>query len=209
MKTINRELFYRPHWYHDSHDELERLFQWSADPWNFETSQYERDRMQCLLEIVKQYPCQTILEVGCAEGVFTSRLQDFGKQVVAIDVSHTALSRAKQRCPTVTFYHSNLNEFCWPTKFDLVICAETLYYMKDVPEAIDKLTNLGKRCLVSYVHRETKNLDPYFFQMRLAKYERFEKSYGLLKRAMSVAVWEGNGSPSYVNRMKDNAPLAS
>lgn len=201
LKTVGRELLYRPSWYKDSHDELEQLFRWSDDPWNFESSQYEQDRLQFLSEIVKRYSHETILEVGCAEGVFTERLYGLSKQVVAIDVSPTALARAKQRCPEVMFFQKSLQEFSWTHKFDMVVCSETLYYIKDVAEAIDKLTSLGKYCMVSYVHRETKNLDPYFFQMPLVAYERFEKSYWLWNHAMSVAVWENNGSPFYFKNL--------
>lgn len=206
LKTTWRELFYRPKWYVNGYDELERLFQWSEDPWNFRSSQYEKDRLHFLLEVIKRYPHDTILEVGCAEGVFTSQLRNLGKQVVAIDVSPTALSRAKRHCPDVSFIHQSLQDFSSATKFDLVVCAETLYYMKDVPDAIDKLSRLGKHCVVSYVHRETKNLDPYFLQMPLTAYERFEKSYGLWNRAMSVAVWENNGSPFYFSSFDHHDP---
>ncbi len=192
LKTLWRELFLRPGWYADSYEELEKLFQWCEDPWNFENSAYEKERLECLLTTLKRYPHKTILEVGCAEGVFTSYLQKLDAQVVAIDVSLTALSRAKQRHPHGVFIHSSLEDFSWSTKFDMVICSETLYYMANVPEAIDKLRNLGKYCLVSYIHRESKNLDQYFFQLPLKTFERFEKSYWLWKRAMSVAVWENS-----------------
>jgi len=154
-------------------------------------------QLQFLLQIVQQYPHDTVLEVGCAEGLFTSELAKIAKEVIAIDLSPTALSRAKQRCPGTTFLHKNLHDFTSDRKFDLVICSETLYYINDVVGAIDKLTSLGKHCLVSYIHREAKHLDSYFIQMPLAQYTRFEKTYWLWKRAMIVAVWENNGSTFY------------
>ncbi len=189
-KAILRELFHRPRWYADTPDEFERLFRWSQDPWNFEASSYERRRFQGLLEIVKQYPHDTILEVGCAEGVFTSELSKIAKRVVAIDVSPTALARAKQRCKDVTFVQSSLQDFQWDSRFDLVVCAETLYYVKDVAEAIQQLSNLGSYCLVSYIDREIKNLDSYFLQMPLLRFERFQHSYWIWKRSARIIVWE-------------------
>jgi len=201
LKTIWRELFYRPTWYSDSQDDFERLFLWSDDPWNFQSSRYEKDRLEFLLQIINNYPCDSILEVGCAEGIFTTHLQNIARQVVAIDISPTALSRARQRCPGTSFSQKDLRDFTSITRFDLVICSETLYYMKDVAEAIDKLTSLGKRCVVSYIHREAKNLDPYFRQMPLTEYKQFKKSYWLWKRAMSVVVWENNGSPFYFKNL--------
>lgn len=206
LKTAWRELLYRPQWYGDTFDEFERLFRWSADPWNFETSRYEQERLQCLLGIVQQYPHDTVLEVGCAEGLFTSQLTKIAKDVVAIDVSPTALSRAKQRCPGTTFLHKSLQEFSSDCKFDLVVCSETLYYINDVEGAIDKLTSLGRHCLVSYIHREARTLDSFFLRMPLVQYTRFEKAYWLWKRAMNVAVWENNGSTFYFKHDEHGLP---
>ncbi len=192
LKTAWREVFHRPRWYGDKFHELEQLFQWSEDPWNFERSRYEQERLRVLLDHVKQYPHEKILEVGCAEGIFTAELNKIAKEVVAIDVSPTALARAKRRCPEVTFLLTNLQEFTWDSQFDIVICAETLYYIKDVAAAIQKLTSLGKYCLVSYGQSKTKRLDPYISRVPLLEYEKFEKSYWLWKRAMNIAVWENN-----------------
>ena len=194
LKTIWRELFYRPAWYSDGEDDFERLFKWSDDPWNFQQSRYERERLQFLLQIVQQYPHASILEIGCAEGLFTSELSKISKEVVAIDVSPTALVRSKQRCPDVTFLHTSLENFSSDRKYDMVICSETLYYISDVAGAIDKLSSLGDYCLVSYIHRESKNLDSYFIQMPLTQYTIFEKPYWFWKRSMKVAVWKNNGS---------------
>lgn len=198
LKTLCRELFHRTRWYDDDTRDLERLFQWSEDPWNFQSSQYERDRMGFLLERISRYPHERILEIGCAEGVFTAELAKIAREVVAIDVSATALSRARRRCPGVTFHHARLSEFVAQRKFDLVVCAETLYYIRDVGAAINQLSALGTYCMVSYLHRETRTLDPFFLQMSLAEYSRFEKSYAMLNRAMSVAVWKDHDPALFV-----------
>ncbi|MBI3987739.1 MAG: methyltransferase domain-containing protein [Lentisphaerae bacterium] len=198
-KALLREFSHSPRWYADSPDEFERLFRWSQDPWNFEVSSYERGRLHSLLDVARQYPHASILEVGCAEGVFTSELSAIAKQVVAIDVSPTALARAKQRCKDVTFVQSSLQDFRWDSRFDLVVCAETLYYVKDVAQAIQQLSNLGRYCLVSYISREIKNLDSYFLNMPLLKFERFQHSYWIVKRSARIVVWE-NATPQETPR---------
>ena len=196
MKTIWREICYRPRWYADSYTELERLFKWSEDPWNFQSSSYERERLQVLLRVVQRYPHNSVLEVGCGEGVFTRELTKISKQVVGIDISPTALGRAKRRCPTTTFLNVRVEDFEWHSKFDMVICAETLYYIKNVDAAIEKLRGLGRFSIVSYIHRESRTLDPYVMQMPLIEFTRFQKSYWFWKRMMTVALWENNGSTS-------------
>lgn len=191
-KTAVRELFYRPAWYSDNREELERLFQWSTDPWNFQTSRYEQDRFRWLLATIEKYPHNRVLEVGCAEGLFTKHLMEIAKHVVAIDVSPTALARARSRCGKVQFLQASLEEFDWHEKFDLVICSETIYYTKDVDRAIEKLKTFGRYCLVSYTVRESVNLDPYLRKLSLLEFQKHEKSYYFWKRAMTVAVWEND-----------------
>lgn len=190
LKTAWREIFYRIPWYRDNFAKLERLFRWSEDPWNFERSPYEQERFRSLLKTVRELPHDTILEVGCGEGTFTHHLTSLKSQIVAIDVSATAISRARQRCPNVTLLQRSLHDFSSHLKFDLVLCLETLYYVKDVQRAIERLSSLGRFCMVSYLDREQKTLDPFFERMQLVKSERFEKSYGLWRRGMTLVVWE-------------------
>lgn len=190
VKLALRGIFLRPGWYSDSHHKLERLFKNMRDPYNFESSPYEQDRLQHLLEEVKRYPHESVLEVGSAEGHFTCELAKISKRVVALDVSPTAITRAQERCKSPTYVLKSLDEFQTDEKFDLVVCAETLYYIKDIPKAIEKLSSLGRYCLVSYIERESKNLDPYFERVPLLVFKKFEKSYGLVKRAMTVVVWK-------------------
>ncbi len=176
-------------WYQDDHDELERLFQGLRDPWNFETSDYERERMLVLAREVSRYPHASILEVGCAEGVFTEMLTAMSPRVMAIDVSATAVSRAQARCPGARCIAVSLDAFQAAEPFDLVVCAETLYYVRDVPRAIGKLSSLGRRCLVSYIRRESGRLDGYFEERPGVSVAHLELGARWLKRGMVVATW--------------------
>jgi len=194
IKTIWRELYYRPRWYADSHAELERLFSWSEDPWNFQSSRYERDRLQALFHMVQRYPHDVILEVGCGEGAFTQELEKIAKHIVAIDVSPTALERAKRRCQATTFVNVSIEDFEWDGRFDMVICAETLYYISNVQVVLEKLKSLARFGLVSYVQRESRTLNPYVLQMPLIEFTQYQKSYWFWKRVMTMALWESNGS---------------
>ncbi|HZY10327.1 MAG TPA: SAM-dependent methyltransferase [Bacteroidota bacterium] len=190
LKSAIRELLHRPVAFGDDHKGLEDLFRWSEDPWNFRRSPYEQDRMFALLQLIKQHPHDTILEIGCAEGFFSGKLSKIAKQVVAIDVSETAIERAKIHYPDVTFVQTSLEEFSWNNKFDIVICAETLYYMQDIESAIQKLSGLGRYCLVSYNRRKNKRLDPFFKRMDLIEYKKFQKRYWVWTRSMKMALWK-------------------
>ncbi len=193
VKVALRGIVFRPGWYGDRHDRLERLFRNLDDPWNFKHSPYEQERYEILLQTVKRYPHRSILEVGCAEGLFTCRLSSVADYVVGIDVSSTAIERARSQCPRGEYHESSLEQFSPHRQFDMVICAETLYYMSDIPGALEKISSLGKTCLVSYLERESKTLDAYLEQLPLLEFKRYEINTGLITRAMVTAVWSNDG----------------
>ncbi len=204
-KALRREAFHRAHYFPDNYDELEHLFRWSRDPWHFETSAYERERLVSLFETVQQYPHERILEIGCAEGVFTSRLSQISNDVVAIDVSPTALARARERCTNATFIHSSLEEFRCDRRFDLVVCAETLYYVKDVAQAIRRLSSLGTYCVVSYTIRAASILDGHFVNMPSSRVETFERRSWWWRQGCRIVAWR-NGSPASPAGSENAAP---
>ncbi len=74
------------------------------------------------------------LEIGCAEGHFTLRLASRIGNLTAVDISTRALTRAKERCSklgNVTFQRLDLNTSVVAGLFDLVVCSELLYYIRD------------------------------------------------------------------------------
>ena len=60
----------------------------------------------------------------------------------------------------------------------------------DVRRAIEKLSNLGRYCLVSYLGRESKRLDPYFERMPSAVIRRFEVGNGVMNRPVNIVIWK-------------------
>jgi 2-polyprenyl-3-methyl-5-hydroxy-6-metoxy-1,4-benzoquinol methylase len=139
---------------------------------------------------VKKYPHDSILEVGCAEGFFTGMLAKHSRDIDAIDVSPTAITRAKERYPEPRFVAASLDDFRPGRTYDLVICAETLYYIKDVPGALDKLSALGKRCLVSYLRRESKRLDAFIQDIPSVDFREIRVGTGVSGGTMIVAAWK-------------------
>jgi 2-polyprenyl-3-methyl-5-hydroxy-6-metoxy-1,4-benzoquinol methylase len=114
-----------------SRDYFERRFA-ERDPWSYETSEYERTKYRRTLETIPAIAGAQILEVGCAEGVFTAWLAERGARVLAVDICSRALARAQDRCaawPDVRF--ASLDIACTPVTgtFDVVLCAEVLYYL--------------------------------------------------------------------------------
>jgi peptidoglycan/xylan/chitin deacetylase (PgdA/CDA1 family)/2-polyprenyl-3-methyl-5-hydroxy-6-metoxy-1,4-benzoquinol methylase len=103
------------------------------DPWNYR-SEYEQLKYSHTLEMIPQARFERALEVGCAEGLFTEQLAKRVAHLTAVDVSERALSRARQRlggAANVAFERSNIANRIPPGPFDLIVCSEVLYYLKN------------------------------------------------------------------------------
>lgn len=75
-----------------------------------------------------------VLEVGCAEGVFTEILAKRCDSLLATDISEVALARARQRRQWdehVTFAPLDLRVDSLPTDFDLILVIHVLDYIQN------------------------------------------------------------------------------
>ncbi len=104
------------------------------DPWGYETpeSAMRFDRELALIRS-RLGDCSfgRVLEVGCAEGIFTERLAPLCQSLLAVDVNETALARATARCahlPNVQFRKWNLRADEPADTFDLVVATSVLEY---------------------------------------------------------------------------------
>ncbi|MGQ9478278.1 MAG: SAM-dependent methyltransferase [Candidatus Bipolaricaulia bacterium] len=111
---------------------FERLYQRRPDPWNYQSSEYELKKYRRMLELLPERSYSWILEVGCSEGVFTRMLEPLGAMILGVDISVVAMARAQARCadcPNITFQVADIVEDELEGPFDLIFCAEVLYYL--------------------------------------------------------------------------------
>ncbi|SDG34514.1 Methyltransferase domain-containing protein [Sinosporangium album] len=113
---------------------LRRYFNWwhrSPDPWKLQVSLYELNKYRTTLDHVPREPYTRILDAGCSEGTFTHLLarEHPGAEIVGVDISERALARARARGEGPRFIAADLTDPGTIGVFDLVFCAETLYYL--------------------------------------------------------------------------------
>src|SRR5215472_2964545 len=128
------------------YSDFERKYRFSLDPWEVTShSPY--------YEQLREFICRShdrwnkALDCGCGEGHFTSQLMGLCNEVHGVDVSKTAIERARTQYPNV-FWHNkdvrNINDLDLPSKsFDLIVCSQLLYYLA-WSEATALLTNLDR-----------------------------------------------------------------
>lgn len=118
----------------------------------------------------------TLLEIGCGEGHQSQYLSRFCSRLYGIDLSRRAVKRARARCPNSSFTVGDPLAFSFaniPPTIDLVVACEVLYYVEDVPRLIERLSQLGRACLVTYYQGQAEQLDPHFSRLANCKREQF------------------------------------
>lgn len=118
------------------------------DPWSTKHP-YNQKTFTDLIALIESVPHASILEVGCAQGAFTAKLTQISNDVTAIDVSSSAIEQARKRVPNAKFHTTTLEAFAQDKQYDVIVCAEVLYYIKDRKKAIAKLQRLGKYLVTS------------------------------------------------------------
>jgi len=118
-------------------DKFEELYKGKPDPWSVKKAVSEKFRLDRLFGMINFQNYNSILDLGCGEGVFTSKLTKLGDKITCVDISSTAIERAKHsvdsRGKQVRFLCAdinNLNVLDAENKFDLICCLETLYYLE-------------------------------------------------------------------------------
>lgn len=181
LKRLWLKLLGEPPRYVSDYHALEQRYRSTRDPWSYGASWYETARLSHLEWLLQRVAPRgaRLLEVGCSEGHFTSRLVRSGFDVTAIDVSITAIARAMNCAPAASFAHCCAEEFAAPGPFDIVLATEMLYYSERPEAVLAALERLGKVVVVSYTLGEANRLDPLFSTHNLEGSDTFRFPWNL------------------------------
>ncbi len=123
-------------WWHDRHTrrKMERVFARRADAFGYAQSTYELARQEAVAQAAAERPVRHALEIGCGEGFLTERLAAFCGSMTAVDVSPTAVARARARLAAagarVILVEANIRTWIPPSAgFDLIVISDVLSYL--------------------------------------------------------------------------------
>jgi len=128
---------------------FEKLYHDNPDPWDFESSPYERGKYRATLAMLNGRFFPRAFEIGCSIGVLTQHLGARCGHLLAVDVAANALATARNRCaglPNVTFEKRQIPAE-WPAAapLDLILFSEVLYFLS--PADITACARLARRDL--------------------------------------------------------------
>lgn len=112
--------------------DFEARYRQDPDPWDYITSDYERDKYAATLQACGPGPFAHALELGGSIGVFSARLGPRCRALTTIDGAPTAVAQAKRRLAGVG--HAEILAGRIPDDVpagpcDLVVASEILYYL--------------------------------------------------------------------------------
>jgi trans-aconitate methyltransferase len=127
-----------------SQADFEARYRENPDPWDYTTSDYEREKYGATLAACGPGPYASAIELGSSIGVFSALLAPRCRSLVTIDAAPTAVASARRRLagsPTATAIRGAIPEAIPRREYDLVVASEILYYLDDarLSETLDVL----------------------------------------------------------------------
>lgn len=83
------------------------------------------------LNLIQKLAAKRVLELGCGLGYYTKRIADLGVETLGVDISETAVSKARINFPGVTFSAGDILDFEIYRQFkpDVIIMAEMTWHV--------------------------------------------------------------------------------
>ena len=116
------------------------------DAWHQEDlSQHWR---KLALALINGQRAGSLLDIGCGKGAFTSLFE--ADRIVGIDVSETALAKARERVPRAEFRCLRVEDLGeLGEHFDLAVCLEMLSFVEDWRGQLRELSKVCNRLFLS------------------------------------------------------------
>ena len=111
-----------------------KIYETDADPWQFETSPYEKEKYASSLAALPLERYQQGFEVGGSIGVLTRMLANRCDLLLSVDLSPIAQRRAQVRCADQSHLQFQIMQFPNQTPagtFDLIVLSEVGYYLNE------------------------------------------------------------------------------
>lgn len=116
------------------------------------------------ISILKHRKVKTMLDVGCGLGYLTARMKDeipFLERIVALDISETAIARAKQMFSGIEFCAGDLDTVDGAETFEVVVSRDVLWYvLADLPSYLSRLVRFSSHWV--YIGQSFPERRPFF-----------------------------------------------
>ena len=167
---------------------FEEMYQHYEDPWEQSTRELYCYEKTIGLEIIKNNNLKKVLELGCGHGHYTRKIKNFASTSIGVDISKTAINKAKIIYPECEFIVSDITNPNLYVDVDCIMMIEITWYVLEKLEIFKNI--ISKHKGVSFFH--TLNTYP----PKIQKYgvEYFTNNEEIMKYFSDVIDIEEYGS---------------
>ncbi len=137
---------------------FDHVYNANTDPWNFETSGYEKEKYKVTINALPKPMYKNVFEVGCSIGVLSEMLAPRAEKLLCADASESPLVQARlrlHRFPSASVQKMNVPAEFGIGEYDLIVLSEVAYYLNDDDLEILRqktITHLQKEGQLLMVH---------------------------------------------------------
>ena len=113
--------------------EFEEMYRDFDDPWEQTTREEWASEKAVALNLIQKLKAMKVIELGCGLGHYTKKIENLGVETIGIDVSKTAIEKARLSYPNCNFVVGDILDFDIYRKFkpDIIVMAEITWYVLD------------------------------------------------------------------------------
>ncbi len=99
--------------------------------------------------LLGRYNFDKVLDIGCGKGTFTAALKKENNYVLGVDVSATAIRKAKAKYPHCDFAVMPASTIKSLGRFNLIVIMETLSYLEDWQQLLTDVSKMTEWLYIS------------------------------------------------------------
>ena len=123
--------------------DFETMYQDFDDPWEQTTREAFASEKAVALNLLARLKshngCQRMLELGCGFGDFAAKAAALGYDATGVDISETAIAKARARHPQANFVTGTISDhgLIKSLRPDIIVMAEIIWYvLEQLPDFI-------------------------------------------------------------------------
>jgi predicted TPR repeat methyltransferase len=115
-------------------EDVQNFDSWFQDDMNHLTK-------RLALTVLERYNFSSVVDFGCGKGAFTNLLKKANNKVTGIDISETAVQKAKAKYPDIDFIASDAKYFDVMDRVDLVVAIEVFSYLENWKKVLEQVAS--------------------------------------------------------------------
>lgn len=117
--------------------DFEQMYLDHADPWEQSTREGFASEKAVALNLIRKVGAQRVMELGCGFGHYTAKIAALGVKALGVDISITAIAKAKTLHQECQFEAGDILDFDLYKNFrpDVIVMAEITWYVLDKLDA--------------------------------------------------------------------------